>query len=57
VVSAGDAIEFDPVALNELVQGDEIDYELTLPGEGGATEVFFSDLGPEYATFNASYTS
>jgi glutamate N-acetyltransferase/amino-acid N-acetyltransferase len=57
VVSAGDAIEFDPAALNELVKGDEIEYELTLPGEGGATEVYFSDLGPEYATFNAAYTS
>ena len=44
VVSAGDAIEFDAAALRELVQGDEIEYELTLPGEGGETEVFFSDL-------------
>jgi glutamate N-acetyltransferase/amino-acid N-acetyltransferase len=56
-VSAGDAIDFDPAALNELVKGDEIEYELTLPGEGGETEVYFSDLGPEYATFNAAYTS
>jgi glutamate N-acetyltransferase/amino-acid N-acetyltransferase len=57
VVSAGDAIEFDAAGLAELVQGDEIEYELTLPGEGGETEVFFSDLSPEYVTFNAAYTS
>ena len=28
----------------ELVSGDEIEYVLTMPGEGGETEVFFSDL-------------
>ena len=26
----------------------EVEYALTLPGEGGETEVFFSDLSPEY---------
>jgi glutamate N-acetyltransferase / amino-acid N-acetyltransferase len=57
VVSAGDALEVDAAGLAELVQGDEIEYELTLPGEGGETEVFFSDLSPEYVTFNADYTS
>ncbi len=57
VVSAGDALEVDAAGLAELVRGDEIEYELTLPGEGGETEVFFSDLSPEYVTFNADYTS
>jgi glutamate N-acetyltransferase/amino-acid N-acetyltransferase len=57
VVSGGDAIESDAAGLAELVQGDEIEYELTLPGEGGETEVFFSDLSPEYVTYNADYTS
>jgi glutamate N-acetyltransferase / amino-acid N-acetyltransferase len=60
VVSAGDAIGLDAGGLSELrelVQGAEIEYELTLPGEGGETEVFFSDLGTEYVTFNSSYTS
>jgi glutamate N-acetyltransferase / amino-acid N-acetyltransferase len=57
VVSAGDAIDFDAAGLAELVQGEEVEYELTLPGEGGETEVFFSDLSPEYVTFNADYTS
>jgi glutamate N-acetyltransferase/amino-acid N-acetyltransferase len=54
VVSAGDVVEPAPA---ELVQGDEVEYALTLPGEGGETEVFFSDLSPEYVNFNAEYTS
>jgi glutamate N-acetyltransferase/amino-acid N-acetyltransferase len=54
VVSAGDVVEPAPP---ELVQGDEVEYALTLPGEGGETEVFFSDLSPEYVNFNAEYTS
>jgi glutamate N-acetyltransferase/amino-acid N-acetyltransferase len=54
VVSAGDVVEPAPA---ELVQGDEVEYALTLPGEGGETEVFFSDLSPEYVKFNAEYTS
>ncbi len=54
VVSAGDVVEPAPA---ELVQGDEVEYALTLPGEGGETEVFFSDLSPEYVRFNAEYSS
>jgi glutamate N-acetyltransferase / amino-acid N-acetyltransferase len=54
VVSAGDVVEPAPA---ELVQGDEIEYVLTLPGEGGETEVFFSDLSPDYVRFNAEYKS
>jgi glutamate N-acetyltransferase / amino-acid N-acetyltransferase len=54
VVSAGDVVEPAPA---ELVQGDEVEYALTLPGEGGETEVFFSDLSPEYVNFNAEYMS
>jgi glutamate N-acetyltransferase/amino-acid N-acetyltransferase len=54
VVSAGEVVEPAPA---ELVQGDEVEYALTLPGEGGETEVFFSDLSPEYVNFNAEYTS
>jgi glutamate N-acetyltransferase/amino-acid N-acetyltransferase len=57
VASAGDAIEVDPMALAELVQGDEVEYELTLPGDGGETEVFFSDLSPDYVRLNSEYTS
>ena len=35
----------------------EVEYVLTMPGEGGETEVFFSDLGPGYVRFNSAYTS
>jgi glutamate N-acetyltransferase / amino-acid N-acetyltransferase len=54
VLSAGEVVEPAPA---ELVSGSEIEYALTLPGEGGETEVFFSDLSPEYVKFNAEYTS
>jgi glutamate N-acetyltransferase / amino-acid N-acetyltransferase len=54
VVSAGDVVEPAPA---ELVSGPEIEYVLTMPGEGGETEVFFSDLSPEYVSYNAAYTS
>ena len=47
----------DLAELTALAQGVEVEYALTLPGEGGETEVFFSDLSEEYVTFNATYTS
>jgi glutamate N-acetyltransferase/amino-acid N-acetyltransferase len=37
--------------------GDEVEIEITLPGDGAETEVFFSDLGHEYITINAEYTT
>ncbi len=57
VVSAGEAVIDDLRELTPLVQRDEVQYTLTLPGEGGETEVFFSDLSPEYVRFNAEYTT
>jgi glutamate N-acetyltransferase/amino-acid N-acetyltransferase len=57
VVSAGDAIEFDIASLEQRVQGNEIEYALTIPGSGGETEVYFSDLSQDYVRFNAEYTS
>ena len=38
-------------------RGDEVEYEVGLPGEGAETEVFFSDLGHGYVTINAEYTT
>ena len=38
-------------------RGDEVEYVVGLPGEGAETEVFFSDLGHEYVTINAEYTT
>jgi glutamate N-acetyltransferase/amino-acid N-acetyltransferase len=60
VVSAGEGIPLsdDEVSdLEQAVQGSEVEYALTLPGEGGETEVFFSDLSHEYVTINAEYTT
>jgi glutamate N-acetyltransferase/amino-acid N-acetyltransferase len=57
VVSAGEALVGDLAELAPLVQGDEVEYTLTLPGSGGETEVYFSDLSKEYVAFNSEYTS
>jgi glutamate N-acetyltransferase / amino-acid N-acetyltransferase len=54
VLSAGEVVEPAPAS---LVSGHEVEYVLTMPGEGGETEVFFSDLSPEYVNYNADYTS
>jgi glutamate N-acetyltransferase/amino-acid N-acetyltransferase len=57
VVSAGEAVIDSLDELAPLVQGDEVEYALTLPGSGGETELFFSDLSPDYVRFNAEYTT
>jgi glutamate N-acetyltransferase/amino-acid N-acetyltransferase len=57
VVSGGHAIVDDLQELAPLVQGQEVEYVLTVPGSGGEAEVYFSDLSPEYARFNSEYTS
>ena len=60
VVSAGEAVPLSSEELAEIeraVARDEVEYALTLPGEGGETEVFFSDLSHDYVTINAEYTT
>ncbi len=57
VCAAGSAIAYDEQALAAAVQGDELQYDIGLPGEGAETEVFFSDLGHEYIRINAEYTT
>jgi glutamate N-acetyltransferase/amino-acid N-acetyltransferase len=57
VVSAGEAVIDDLRELEPSVQGEEVEYALTLPGEGGETEVYFSDLSQEYVHFNSAYTT
>jgi len=57
VVSAGEAVLGDLRELEPLVQGEEVQYALTIPGSGGETEVFFADLSPEYVRFNSEYTT
>lgn len=60
VVAAGEEVPLDEDAwreLERLVQAEEVEYELRIPGSGGETEVYFSDLSPAYAEFNSAYTS
>src|SRR5581483_2562775 len=57
VCSAGAAIPYDEGELDRLVQREEVEYEVGLPGEGAETEVFFSDLSQDYVEFNSAYTT
>jgi glutamate N-acetyltransferase/amino-acid N-acetyltransferase len=57
VCAGGAATRYDEQALLAAVQGEELEYEIGLPGEGAETEVFFSDLGHEYIRINAEYTT
>lgn len=57
VCAASAAIPYDEPALRRAVQREEVECEVTLPGEGAETEVFFSDLSHGYVTINADYTT
>ncbi len=57
VCSAGAAVPYDEAALARAVARPEVEYELTLPGDGADTEVFFSDLSHAYVTVNADYST
>ena len=57
VCSGGGAVPHDVEAVAAAVKRDEVEYEVGLPGTGAETEVFFSDLGHEYVTINADYTT
>ena len=57
VCSRGAAVPHDAAALAAAVQREEVEYEVGLPGDGAETELFFSDLGHEYVTLNAEYTT
>ena len=57
VCSRGAVVPHDADALSAAVAGDEVEYEIGLPGEGAETERFFSDLGHEYVTINSEYTT
>jgi glutamate N-acetyltransferase / amino-acid N-acetyltransferase len=57
VCRGGAAGRFDLAELERAVARDEVEYEVTLPGAGAETEVFFSDLGHGYVTINAEYTT
>jgi glutamate N-acetyltransferase / amino-acid N-acetyltransferase len=53
----GACVEHDEHALKQAVQRDEVEYEVVLPGDGAEAERYFSDLGHEYVTINADYTT
>jgi glutamate N-acetyltransferase/amino-acid N-acetyltransferase len=57
VCRGGAATRFDLAELERAVAREEVEYEVTLPGTGAETEVFFSDLGHGYVTINAEYTT
>jgi glutamate N-acetyltransferase/amino-acid N-acetyltransferase len=60
VVSAGQVLPLSDdefASLEEAVKGDAVEYVLTVPGDEGETEVYFSDLSHEYVTINADYTT
>jgi glutamate N-acetyltransferase/amino-acid N-acetyltransferase len=57
VCARGALVPHDREALATAVQREEVEYEICLPGTGAETEVYFSDLGHEYVTINADYTT
>jgi glutamate N-acetyltransferase/amino-acid N-acetyltransferase len=57
VCSRGAFVPHDADALTAAVAREEVEYEIGLPGEGAEVERFFSDLGHEYVTINAEYTT
>lgn len=60
VVSAGAVVELGDEqwrSLERAVEANEVELALTLPGEGGETEMFFSDLTHEYVTINSEYST
>ena len=59
LVSGGEVVveSNDLREVAKLVRGPEVEYSLTIPGEGGETEVFFSDLSPAYVEFNSAHST
>jgi glutamate N-acetyltransferase/amino-acid N-acetyltransferase len=53
----GACVEHDAEALARAVRREEVEYEVVLPGDGAEAERYFSDLGHEYVTINAEYTT
>ena len=57
VCARGSYVPHDADALKAAVQREEVEYEIGLPGDGVEIERYFSDLGHEYVTINADYTT
>jgi glutamate N-acetyltransferase/amino-acid N-acetyltransferase len=57
VCRGGSALDYGEDELARAVARAEVEYVVSLPGEGAETEVFFSDLSHEYVSVNADYTT
>jgi glutamate N-acetyltransferase/amino-acid N-acetyltransferase len=57
VCTRGSYVPHDHDALTAAVGREEVEYEIGLPGDGVEVERYFSDLGHEYVTINADYTT
>ncbi len=58
VCEHGGFVKHDTHALEKAVQRDEVEYEIWLSGDGEVEfDRYFSDLGHEYITTNADYTT
>ncbi|MEJ7715049.1 MAG: bifunctional ornithine acetyltransferase/N-acetylglutamate synthase [Thermoleophilaceae bacterium] len=61
VASAGTVLDLDAdecgTSWRPTCRGDEVDFALTVPGEGGEAELFFSDLTHGYVSLNAEYST
>ena len=57
VCARGAAIAHDDRALAAAAAGEEVDYRVSLPGDGAQAELFFSDLSYEYVRINGEYTT
>jgi len=57
VCVAGTAVDFDRSDLEARMAREEVEFVIGLAGSGWETEVLFADLGHEYVTINAEYTT
>ena len=57
VARDGAGVEHDAEALARAVSGEEVLYEIALPGGDAEAELFFSDLSYDYVKINAEYTT
>ena len=57
VCARGAYVPHDHDALAAAVQRSEVEFDIGIPGEGAEAEVYFSDLGHDYVTINADYTT
>lgn len=57
VATNGAAGRFELSELETAVNRPEVEYAVKIPGEGHSAVVYFSDLGHDYVTLNAEYTT